>query len=109
MVSVIMPRLTPAQDGLLMPYMSKGTAGAVLYTHKVLTYIEYRAVSGVFRTIEPPTPSPPSECVLPPPLRRGVNNRRSVRGWGDNISEDARHWIGLLQYNPSTSIPYSTY
>ncbi len=23
------------------------------------------------------------------------------RGWGVNISEDARHWIGLLQYNPS--------
>ncbi len=29
--------------------------------HKVLTHIEYRAVSGVFRTIEPPTSSPPSE------------------------------------------------
>jgi hypothetical protein len=27
-----------------------------------------------------------------------------VRGWGVNISEDARHWIGLLQYNPSTLI-----
>jgi hypothetical protein len=103
MVSVIMPRLTPAQDGLLMPYMSKGTAGGVLYTHKLLTYIEYRAVSGVLRTIEPPTPSPPSECVLPPP------QSRAVRGWGVNISEDARHWIGLLQYNPSTYIPYSTY
>ena len=22
--------------------------------------------------------------------------------WGVNISEDTRHWIGLLQYNPST-------
>ncbi len=41
MVSVIMPKLTPAQDGLLMPYMSKGTAGGGLYTHKVLTNIEY--------------------------------------------------------------------
>ncbi len=27
---------------------------------------------------------------------------REVRGVGVNISEDARHWIGLLQYNPST-------
>jgi hypothetical protein len=26
----------------------------------------------------------------------------SLRGWGVNISEDARHWIGLLKYNPST-------
>ncbi len=25
-----------------------------------------------------------------------------VSGWGVNISEDARHWLGLLQYNPST-------
>jgi hypothetical protein len=89
--------------------MTKGTAGAVLYTLKVLTYIEYRAVSGVFRTIEHPTPYPPSECVLPSPQRRGVNTHRAVRGWGVNILEDARHWIGFLQYNPSTSIPYSPY
>jgi hypothetical protein len=32
----------------------------------------------------------------------GVHTRRAVRGWGVNTSEDARHWIGLLQYNPST-------
>jgi hypothetical protein len=29
--------------------------------HKVLTYVEYRAVPGVFQNIDPPTPSPPSE------------------------------------------------
>jgi hypothetical protein len=69
--------------------------------HKVLTYIEYRAVSGVFRTIDPP-PSPPSECVLPSHQRRGVHTRRAVRGWGVSISEDARYLIGLLQYQPST-------
>ncbi len=34
--------------------------------HKVLTYVEYRAVSGVFQNIDPPPPSPPRECVLPP-------------------------------------------
>jgi hypothetical protein len=65
MVSVIMPRLTPAQDGLLMPYMSKGTAGGVLYIHKVLAYIEYRAVSGIFRTIEPPPPLHPASVSSP--------------------------------------------
>jgi hypothetical protein len=79
------------------------------YSHKVLTYVEYRAVSGVFRTINPPTPSPPSECVLPgggAPTKggEGVHTRRAVRGWGVNISEDARYWIDLLQYNPSTAI-----
>ncbi len=60
--------------------------------HKVLTSIEYRAVSGVFRTIDPPTTSPPSECVLPPHQGGGyiLYTRRVVRGWGVNISEDAR-------------------
>ncbi len=58
----------------------------VIENHKVLTYIEYRAVSEVF----------------PPHQRRGIHTRRAVRGWGVNISEDARHWIGLLQYNPCT-------
>ncbi len=29
---------------------------------------------------------------------------RAVRGWEFNISaEDAKHWIGLLHYNPSTA------
>ncbi len=73
-------------------------AGVMVYRHKVLTYIECRAVSGVFRTIDPP-PSPPSECVLPPHQRRGGGY---TLGRGVNISEDPRHWIGLLQYNPST-------
>jgi hypothetical protein len=71
--------------------------------HKVLTYIEYRAVSGVFRTIDPPPPSPPSECVLPPPhQRRGGSHSPGGEGVGVNILEDARHWIGLLRYYPST-------
>jgi hypothetical protein len=61
--------------------------------HKVLTYVEYTAVSGVFRTIRPPTRSPPSECVL-----------AGRWGCGGLIFQDfgARHWIGLLEYNPST-------
>jgi hypothetical protein len=33
----------------------------------------------------------------------GAGHPRWVeRGWGVNILEDARHWIGLLQCNPST-------
>ncbi len=60
------------------------------FGHRVLTYIEYRyrAVSGVVQTIDPPPHSTQRVC---PPGR-----------WEVNISEDARHWIGLLQYNPST-------
>ncbi len=69
--------------------------------HKVLTYIEYRAVSGVFRTIGPPPNLLLASVSSPAP--KAVHSRRAVRGWGGvNISEDARHWIGLLQYNPST-------
>jgi hypothetical protein len=41
--------------------------------HKVLTYVEYRAVSGVFQNLDPPPPSPPSECVLPPHQRGGTS------------------------------------
>ncbi len=64
--------------------------------HKVLTYVEYRAVSGVFQNIDPPTLSPLSECVLHPHQRRYTMAGRW--GWGVNILEDARHRIGLLQY-----------
>jgi hypothetical protein len=69
------------------------------YTHKVLTYVEYRAVSDVFQNIgniDPPPP-PPSESVLPPatpppPGRKG--------GWG---SISLISWkmpdIGLASYS----------
>ncbi len=68
------------------------------------TYI-YRVQSSVWHLQKYwlPPPSPPSECVLPPHHRRGLHTRRAVRGWRVNISEDDRQWIGLLQYNPSTS------
>jgi hypothetical protein len=64
--------------------------------HKVLTHVEYRAVSGFFQNIDPPPPIPPSECVR----GGGVHTRRAVRGWGPwgvNILEDAGHLISLLQ------------
>jgi hypothetical protein len=67
--------------------------------HKVLTYIEYRAVFGVFGTIEPPPPLPLTSVSYP---RTKGGGGGGGEGWGVNISEDARHWIGLLQYNPST-------
>jgi hypothetical protein len=68
--------------------------------HKVLTYIEYRAVSGVFQTIDPPPPLHPASVSS---LRtKGAHSPGGEGGGGVNISEDARHWIGLLQYNPYT-------
>ncbi len=65
-------------------------------------------MSGVFRTIDPPPPLPLASVSLSSHRIKGggggVHTRRGMRGWGGgfNISEDARHWIGLLQYNPST-------
>ena len=59
-------------------------------------------MSSVFRTIDPPPPLHPASISSPHTIGREVHTRRAVRGWGVNISEDARHWIGLLQYNPST-------
>jgi hypothetical protein len=76
--------------------------------HKVLTYIEYRAVSGVFQNIEPPTLFHPASVSSPRTKGGGVHTRRAVRGWGVNILEDARHRMGLLQYNLFTDLRIRT-
>jgi hypothetical protein len=64
--------------------------------NKVLTYVEYRAVSGVFQNIDPPPPQS-TQRVCPPPAPK------AVMGVGVNILEDARHRNGLLQYTLSTA------
>ncbi len=73
--------------------------------HKVLTYVEYRAVSGVFPNIDPHPPLHPASLSSPRTKGGVVHTRRAVEGgggWGVNILGDARHWNGLLQYNLST-------
>jgi hypothetical protein len=75
----------------------KNKSGINRLAHKVLTFVEYRAVSAVFQNIDPPPPSPPSACVLPPHQRRGYTLAGRRGGWGVNILEDASHGIGLLQ------------
>jgi hypothetical protein len=48
-------------------------------------------MSDVFQNIDPPTPSPPGECV-PPAFGAGGGHTRWVeRGVGVNILEDAGH------------------
>jgi hypothetical protein len=51
-------------------------------SHKVLTYVEYRAGFGVFQNIDSPPPSPPSECVRPPHQRRGGTHSPGGKGVG---------------------------
>ena len=68
---------------------------------------KYRAqsmVSGVFQNVDPPPPIHPASVSSPRTKggEGGVHTRRAVSGWGVNIFEDAIHWIGLLQYTPST-------
>jgi hypothetical protein len=63
--------------------------------HKVPTYT-YRAI------IDPSPPLHPASVSSPLTKREGGTHSPGGEGWGVNISEDARHWIGLLQYNPST-------
>jgi len=70
--------------------------------HKVLTYVEYRAVSGVFQNIDPHPPLHPASVSSPPHQGQGGPLSPGSEGVGVNILEDARHWIGLLLYNPST-------
>ncbi len=53
----------------------------------------------LFRNIDLPTPSPPVECVSPPPPAFGAgggHTRWVERGWGVNSSEDARHCSALF-------------
>jgi hypothetical protein len=61
---------------------------------------EGNPISLVFQNIDPPSPSPPGESVLPPQQRRGARGHtlagRRV-GWGVNILEDVRNRIALLQ------------
>jgi uncharacterized membrane protein len=49
--------------------------------HKVLTYIEHRAVSDVFRTIDPPPPLPPAS-VSSPRTKGGGGGYPLAGGWG---------------------------
>jgi hypothetical protein len=42
--------------------------------HKVLTYKEYKAVSGVFRTIDPPPPLHPASVSSPAPKAGGTHS-----------------------------------
>ncbi len=56
-------------------------------------------ISLVFQNIDPPSPSPPGESVLPPQQRlAGVHTRRAERGMGGSIFWKTRK-IGLPSYS----------
>ncbi len=65
--------------------------------HKVLTFVEYRAVSASSKILTP-HPPPRSECVLPPHQRRGLHAHSpgGEGGWGTIFRKT--HDIGLASY-----------
>ncbi len=69
-----------------------------LYSHKVLTYVEYRPVSGVFPNIDPPPPLHPAS-VSSPRTKGGGGGYTLARRWGGGGSI---FWktpdIGLASY-----------
>ncbi len=71
--------------------------------HKVVTYVEYTAVSASSKILTPHPPLHPASVSSSRTKGGGGGGGYTVAGrWGVNILEDARHWIGLLQYNLST-------
>ncbi len=80
-LSALMDQMAAKQQAR---YLSTSVV-VVLPKHKVHTYVEYRAVSGVFHNIDPPPPSPPSVCVLPPHQRRGGTHSPGGEGGGGSI------------------------
>jgi hypothetical protein len=75
---------------------------AMLLVHKVLTYTEYRAVSGVFKTIDPPPPLHPAS-VSSLRTKSGGGTLRAVRGAGGQYfgRRQTLDWP-LTVYNTST-------
>jgi hypothetical protein len=72
-----------------------GRERATKYLH---IYVEYRAVSGVFRTIDPPPPLSLASVSSPRTKGGVVQTRRAVRGWGGSIFRKTPD-IGLASYN----------
>jgi hypothetical protein len=86
---------------IVTAFFSKPPRRSRLITKYLLMYIvQYRAVSGVFQNKDPPPPLHPASVSSPPPPPKAggtlLHSRRAVSGWGVNILEDARHWIGLV-------------
>ncbi len=65
------------EKGLVMKYIR----------YKVLTYVEYRAVSGVFQNIDPPPPFHPASLSVPPSAPKAKDTHSpDGEGVGDQYS-----------------------
>ncbi len=81
---------------LFAVYMTLRFSFDVAIVHKVLTYVGYRAVSGVFQNMDPPPLLHPASVSSPRTKGGGgIHTRRPVSVWGVNSLEDARHFWPL--------------
>ncbi len=67
--------------------------------HKVLTYTEFRAMSGVFRTIDPPPPLHPASVSFPRTKGRGGGYTLAGRWGGGRLIFRKTPDIGLASYS----------
>jgi hypothetical protein len=72
----------------------KSTVGRLGLDHKVLTYVEFRAVSGVFQNIDPPPPLHPASVSSP---RNNCGGRTQSLG-GEGVGGQYLD-IGLASYS----------
>ncbi len=71
---------------------------AKTFPHKVLTYVEYRAVSGVFQNIDPPPPLHPASVSSPRTKGGGVQHSPGGEWIGGSIFWKTPD-IGLASYS----------
>ncbi len=76
--------LHSARNGELVQYW-------ILSAHKVLPYIEYRAVSGVFRTIDHPPPLHPASVSSPRTKGGGVHSATHSPG-GEGVGVGVQYF-----------------
>ncbi len=67
--------------------------------HKILTYVEYRAVSGVF-CIDPPPPLHPASVSSPPHQRRGYTRAGRWGGGGSIFWKTPDIWLASYSVIP---------
>ncbi len=73
---------------------------SIRWERRGIKLYEANPMSGVFQNIEPPTPSPPGECIPPPPRLWCGGRTHSLGGKGGGVS--------IFWKTPDTAL-YSTY
>jgi hypothetical protein len=90
----------------LIPLFTHNSHNLEVLGRRGIILSDANPMSGVFRYIDPPTPSPPGECVSPRLWCGGRTHSLGGERWGVKSSEDARHCSVLYIYNYFVSYAY---